>query len=145
MVEKYCEGVVPAGAPVDADEADSADVAAYVAAMDGSRGFLLHEGLQHAWSIVRRGNEFVDRQAPWKLAKDPDQRPELERTLASLVRRLARLAVLVSPFMPAKAEELWTQLGAPGRVADQRLDGLLALDGAGWTIARGTPLFPRPA
>jgi methionyl-tRNA synthetase len=144
MVEKYCDGVVPAGAPYDADRADEADVAAYVSAMDGSRGYLLDEGLQHAWSIARRGNEFVDRQAPWKLAKDPAQRGELERTLASLVRRLARLAVLVSPFMPNKAEELWTQLGAPGRVAEQRLAGLLALDGAGWKVHKGASLFPRP-
>jgi len=144
MVEKYCDGVVPSGATFDADDADAADVAAYVAALDGSRGYLLHEGLAAVWNVVRRGNEFVDRQAPWKLAKDPAQRGELERTMASLVRRLARLAVLVSPFMPAKAEELWTQLGAPGAAADRRLDDVLAIDGQGWRVKRGAALFPRP-
>ena len=144
MVEKYCDGVVPAGARYDADEADAPDLAAYVAAMDGSRGFLLQEGLATLWNVVRRGNEFVDRQAPWKLARDPAQRAELERTMASLVRRLARLAVLVSPFMPGKAEELWAQLGAPGRAADCRLSDVLAIEGAGWRVQRGAPLFPRP-
>ena len=65
----------------------------YHAAMDGSRGYLLHEALRHVWSTVRRGNEYVDRQAPWKLAKDPALRGELERTLAALVRQLARHAI----------------------------------------------------
>ena len=71
MVEKYCDGVVPAGARDESDRADAADLADYHAAMDGTRGFLLHEALKSVWQGVARGNEYVDRRAPWKLAKDP--------------------------------------------------------------------------
>ena len=45
--------------------------------------------------------------------------------------------------MPGKADALWTQIGGPGRVADQRLVGLLALDPAGWTVRKGDSLFPK--
>jgi methionyl-tRNA synthetase len=147
MVERYCAGVVPAAPRTEADRQDAADLAAYHAAMDGTDGFLLHEALRVVWQGVTRGNEYVDRRAPWKQAKDPAQREELEITLASLVRQLARQAVLVSPFMPVKAQELWRQLGGPGDVAAQRLDALDSLDAAGWRVSKGEPLFPkdRPA
>jgi methionyl-tRNA synthetase len=143
MVERYCDGVVPAGARTDVDTRDAAELVEYHQAMDGTRGFLLHEALRVVWQSVVRGNEYVDRQAPWKLAKDPAQRGELETTLASLIRQLARQAVLVAPFMPNKAQELWTQLGAPGVIADQRFESLASLDATGWHVKKGDSLFPK--
>jgi methionyl-tRNA synthetase len=74
----------------------------------------------------------------------PGTSEELEATLASLVRQLARQAVALVPFMPERAEALWTQLGAPGRAADQRHAALPELDGRGWRVQRGAALFPRP-
>jgi methionyl-tRNA synthetase len=143
MVERYCDGVVPAGARTESDQLDEADLVDYHTAMDGTRGFLLHEALKIVWQGVTRGNEYVDRRAPWKQAKDPALRGELEITLASLIRQLARQAVLVAPFVPEKAQELWSQLGAPGTIAEQRYDALLGLDVTGWRVRKGDPLFPK--
>ena len=143
MIEKYCESVVPTGGPTTLDAGDAEDIAEYHAAMSGERGYLLHEGLKAVWSSVARGNEFVDRQAPWKLAKDPAQRLELDTTMASLARHLARHCVLLYPFMPAKTLELWQALGAPGTLAEQRFDTLAALDAAGWRVTKPAPLFPK--
>ena len=143
MVERYCDGIVPAGARTDVDARDAAGLVEYHEAMDGTRGFLLHEALRIIWQSVARGNEYVDRQAPWKLAKDPATRAELETTLASLVRQLARQAVLVAPFMPEKAQALWTQLGATRPLANQRFHTLATLDATGWQVQKGEPLFPK--
>ena len=147
MVEKYRGGVVPAGPLDDADRADTADIAAYHAAMDGTRGFLLHEALQRAMACVTRGNEFVQASQPWALAKrtDDDAPRALDAVLASLVRQLARQAVLLAPFVPTKAQALWVQLGAPGTVVEQRFAGLATLDPTGWTVTKGEGLFPRDA
>ncbi len=142
MVERYCGGVVPKGERNEIDEADEADLATYHASL-GPKGFLLHEALKAVWQTVARANEYVDRQAPWKLAKDPAKRPELESTLASLVRQLARQAVYLWPFMPAKSEELWRSLGAaesPNAVGFSRLKDL---DPTGWKVSRSPPLFPK--
>src|SRR5215210_7196372 len=92
-----------------------------------------------------RANEYVDRQAPWKLAKDPAAATELDLTLSSLAKQLVRQAVHVAPFMPGKSEELWRQLGGTGSVHDQRFNQLDALDPAGWQVAKGRPLFPKEA
>lgn len=95
-------------------------------------------------SSVARGNEFVQASQPWALAKNPDQRSRLEAVLASIIRQLARHAIHLCPFMPHKAQELWEQLGGPGRVEDQRFDGVDTLDVAGWRVTKGASLFPKP-
>ena len=143
MVERYREGIVPAGPRTAVDTADEADIAAYHAAIDGSRGYLLHEGLQAVWRMVARGNEYVDRQAPWKQAKDPALASALDETLSSLIRQLARFAVLLHPYMPEKAANLWRQVGGPGDPAAQRFSNMMTLDPAGWRVSKGEGLFPK--
>lgn len=143
MVERYFDGVVPAGERTRVDDADADGLLEYHGVMDGSRGYLLHEALKVVWQSVALGNEYVDRQAPWKLAKDPARRGDLATTLASLMRQLARQAVCIAPFMPTKAAELWTQLGAPGTVGEQRFATLADMDATGWAVKKGEPLFPK--
>ena len=145
MVEKYCDGVIPAGAATTLDGSDRADFDAYHTAMDGRNGYLLHEGLKAVWQSVGRGNEYVDRQAPWKLAKDPASRPELEATLAALCRHLARHCVALFPFMPDKATQLWLTLGGQGSPDDCRFSTLFDLDVTGWKVSKSPPLFPKDA
>ncbi len=144
MVEKYCACVVPVAERPQVEVDDDADIAAYHAALDGQRGWLLHEGLAAVGRMTARANEYTQATAPWQVAKDPTRRVELEQCMASLIRRLARQAVLLAPFMPGKSEALWTQLGGIGSVHQQRLDALHALDPVGWTVAKGEGLFPRP-
>ncbi len=143
MVERYREGVTPRGVETDLDKSDAADAALYHACMNGERGYLLSEALQHIWKTVARGNEYVDRQAPWKLAKDPAQGAELDQTLAALVRQLARHAVHLHPFLPGKMEQLWVQLGAPQPLSSVRFSDAFSLDVTGWRVAKGNALFPK--
>jgi methionyl-tRNA synthetase len=144
MLEKYFDGVVPNAPRGELDRADMADIVEYHAAMDGRRGFLLHEGLRRVMACVSRGNEFVQASQPWALAKNPDKRAELEGVLAAITRQIARHAILLTPFIPNKAQELWVQLGGPGRVDDQRFSDVDSLDVTGWRVAKGASLFPKP-
>ena len=148
MVEKYCDGVAPAGAvgAVGAlDAADAVDLAEYHAAIEGGRGYLLQDALAAVMRCVSRGNEFVQSSQPWALAKDPSRRGELEAVLAAIVRQLARHALHLAPFMPQKAQELWAQLGGPDTVSAQRFAAAHTLDVTGWHVTKGAPLFPKPA
>ena len=142
MIDRYREGVVPAGSDATTDAADRSDLEAYHSAMQGN---LLHDALKALWRTIARANEFVDKQAPWKLAADQAQGAELDRTLGSLARQLVRQCVHIAPFTPTKAEELWSRLGGPGSVHDQRFDSLEKLDPAGWRVTKGAPLFPKEA
>ena len=145
MIDRYRGGVIPAGADEPTDAADTADLALYHSAMSGENGYLLHEALKALWKTIARANEFVDRQAPWKLAADDTQSAELDRTLGSLARQLVRQCVHIAPFTPGRAEELWQRLGGPGSVHDVRFESLASIDPAGWRVTKGPPLFPKEA
>jgi methionyl-tRNA synthetase len=120
------------------DEACRKAVAQYEEVMDAH---LLHLGIAAAMDLVSAANGFIERQAPWSLAKDPAGGPELDATLASLARALLVAATLLHPFMPEKMDELSRRLG----VADvPTLREALDLDLAGRAVRRGDPLFPRP-
>jgi len=144
MIEKYRGGVTPGAAPGAADEADHADVDAYVATLDGSSGYLLHEALRIVMRMVGRANEFVQSSAPWTVSKDPSRSGQLDAILSSLSRQIARQCVLLAPFMPEKAQAAWRQIGGTGNVAAQRIGELRQLDTTGWHVAKGEPLFPKP-
>jgi methionyl-tRNA synthetase len=143
MVDRYRGGVVPAGHDAAIDAADAVDLAAYHANMRGDGGYLLHDALKALWKTVARANEFVDRQAPWKLAADETRSADLDITLGSLVRQLVRQTAYIAPFMPGRAQDLWERLGAPGRVVDHTFDGASRLDPTGWKVTKGDPLFPK--
>jgi methionyl-tRNA synthetase len=144
MVEKYRGGVVPVATAPSDEAGDHADIATYHAALDGSRGWLLHEGLAAVARQVARANEYTQAMAPWQLAKDETRAADLDLVLASLIRRLARVAVQLAPYMPERSAVLWRTLGAPGDVLSLPFAALDRLDPAGWCVTKGAPLFPRP-
>ena len=145
MIEKYNDGVIPDAVESEVDRQDLADLRDAAAAMDGTRGYLLHEGLSAIWKTVARANEFVQHSQPWALAKAPDTRAALLTVLGTLGRSLARQAIAIAPFMPTKAQALWDALGAPGEVARQPWPTLAAVRPAGWRVTKGAALFPREA
>jgi methionyl-tRNA synthetase len=104
----------------------------------------LRAGADAAWELVSAANLFVQQNAPWALAK-AGKHAELDDVLAALARSLGRLAVLVSPFIPAKAQALWRMLGQEGEVAKVRWSFIEEPATAGRTVTTPEVLFPKPA
>jgi methionyl-tRNA synthetase len=86
----------------------------------------------------------VQETAPWNLARERRD-AELDAALGSLVATAARLAALVQPFMPAKADALWTALGSARSLAEVRLADLATLSVADQRVSAAPILFPKPA
>lgn len=139
MIEKYRGGVVPAESPSSLDGAGTSAIAAYTKAMDALD---LRGGAEAAWGLVTSANQYIVQTAPWALAKQ-GRNAELDQALGALARCLIRLAVLASPFMPGKAEELWRYLGqdAPLSGAWRQAEHPAA---AGTNVRKPEGLFPRP-
>lgn len=138
MIERYRDGVIPAGTRTKLDEQGEAALARYRQAMDRH---LLQHGSAAALELANAANLFVAERAPWQQARDPEQAPALDATLASLARAIATLATLLEPFMPLKMADLATRLGLSAVPA---LDELATLDLTGNKISKGEILFPRP-
>ncbi|HEY3220205.1 MAG TPA: methionine--tRNA ligase [Gemmatimonadales bacterium] len=143
MVQRYRGGAVPGDPPAGRDtpleRAAQETLAAYTRSMDGHE---LQQGATQVMELAYRANRYVEETAPWKLAKDTRD-AELDTVLVDLVRTVARLAVLAGPFIPAKAQEIWSALNAPRGFGDVRLSDLADLSVAGQRVSKPPPLFPK--
>jgi len=141
MIQRYLGGVVPSATEVTPlDAAGDECIAAYGSSMDRH---LLHEGADHAWRLVDRANGFIEERAPWTLAKEGNT-DRLEDTLAALVRALARVTLMSSPFLPNKTQIVWEALGLTGTAVDAGWGALERPPTAGRTTVKLSPLFPKP-
>jgi methionyl-tRNA synthetase len=137
MVGRYREGTVP---DVEVDPALAGDfdgLAERVA--ERIDRVELTPALDDIWQRVRRLNRYVEEQAPWQLAKDPERAADLDRVLRTLTEGLRVVTVLLSPWIPGAADKLLAALDSP----DLTLAG--ARFGAGTIGAVGElgQLFPK--
>ncbi len=137
MVVKYTGGAVPQEVAFDLTE-DFDGLADEVAASI-DRGELT-QALEAIWIRVRRLNRYVEEQAPWKLAKDPAQKEQLDVALATLIEGLRTVTVLLAPYLPGSSAKLLGALGAPDA------SWAKASFGAGGVtqVEKVPPLFPKP-
>ncbi len=140
MLAKYREGQVPAA---DATSLDGAGLEAIRGYEDAMHCNDLRGATESAWRIVTAANQYIVQTAPWALAK-AGQEAELDLALAALARCLYRMAILASPLMPGKAEELWACLGLPGCAAEAPWSSLQDPPVTGMVTHKPAGLFPRP-
>src|SRR4030095_10268502 len=70
--------------------------------------------LEAAWAGIARVDKFITDKQPWKLAKDPAARGQLEGVLATAYEALRHLVLVVSPALPVSSREIWNQMGLAG-------------------------------
>jgi methionyl-tRNA synthetase len=99
----------------------------------------LTAALDEIWGGVRRLNRYVEEQAPWRLAKDPERAGELDRVLATLAEGLRVVSVLLHPYLPDSTAKLLDALGA----SDLSLRGAAFGIGAIERAKALEPLFPK--
>jgi methionyl-tRNA synthetase len=143
LVEKYCQGLVPAG-KVDSTLAATAEavVIEVEAALDR---LAFSDALTAIWSFLGNLNKYIDETAPWRLGKE-GQAEALGDALYNTLEGLRFTALLVAPFLPRTAQVFWESLGLPGQVKDGRWDRDLIWGqlSSGLQVQKTPPLFPRP-
>lgn len=146
MVEKYCDGVVPAPA-AESDDRALADLLVRVVgdvekAMDELQ---IPAALEAIWRLVGLGNHYIEDNAPWNLAKDPASRRRLDTVLYNLLEALRAAGALLVPFLPETPARIWTQLGLDADPAAVAWSGIARWGQLppGTRVRKGAPLFPR--
>lgn len=146
MIEKYCDGVVPT---VSHDVVLEAALATTVEAADGAICALdFQGGINAIMEFCKRINGYVTEKEPWKLAKDPANKAELDSVLYNTAESLRALAVLFNSVMPGTCEILWESLGANktlGAIGDQKIEHVATWGQlpAGSAVIKSAVLFPR--
>lgn len=109
------------------------------------QGFEFSQALNRVWEGVAALDGYINTQAPWAMAKDPEKAKDLPHVLYTLAEGLRLLGSLIYATMPASAAEIWRRLGlslTPLEVdwPTQKQWGYLP---AGLKIDKSQPLFPR--
>jgi len=141
LVARNCDGrLPPRGTPTEEDATLLAAAAALPALLRGHidrQAF--NEALEEVWRVVRAGNGYVDRQAPWALRKtDPARMASVLRVLADVLRAVA---TVLQPFMPDSTAKMLDQLGVPADARD--LAALATPLPAGIPLPPPQGVFPR--
>ena len=146
MVEKYCEGVLPAKAE---DAELSAALSKTVSAADQAICALdFQGGINAIMDFCKAVNGYVTVKEPWLVAKDPTRKAELDAILYNTAEALRALAILLHPIMPISTAKLWDSLGATvslGEIANQKISEVSTWGQLkpGTRISKGDILFPR--
>jgi methionyl-tRNA synthetase len=93
--------------------------------------FQLSRALEHIWTLIGRGNWYIDTQAPWK--------PESDRVqiLGDVLELCRVVSHLLAPFLPERSTEMRRQLGVDEPPAWPTFSARR------FSPAVATPLFPR--
>jgi methionyl-tRNA synthetase len=142
MIERYRDGVVPRADPPSELARDFDGLAGDVQRhLDGVE---LTLALEEIWSRgVRRLNRYVEQQAPWNLAKDPDKADQLDRVLYGLADGIRVVSVLLNAYMPSASARLLQAFGQRGDEALSLERAVLGAVPGGAEIGKLEPLFPK--
>lgn len=146
MIERFCEGRIPqrnAEVPsVGESEFLKATGELNATAKNYIEQVQFNRALEAIWELMlQHCDQYIENNAPWKLAKKPEDRPQLEKVLFNVAYSIAFSLGFLYPFMPHTAFEMARQLGLKPRMQGRKLVYNELVPGT--EIAKGNPLFPR--
>jgi len=141
LIQKNCEGRLPAITKPDASDAELLDTAAALPAQveEALNRQAYHEALERIWTLSRLGNSWIDAQKPWSLKKTDLER--MATVLRHLHTALRSLATVLQPFMPDTMGRMLDQLGVPAEA--RSLEALKAPLADGTALPPPSPLFQK--
>lgn len=145
MVGKYNDGIVPLSDPqlfeqelIELSKDTVLQVEEYLDQMQFSNA------LSEIWKLVRYGNRLIENKKPWQLAKQVEQKAELQAVLYQLLEILRISSILLQPFLTKTPKKIWDKLG----LSDEEHTSWESLTQFGklpasLSVTKGTPLFQR--
>ena len=143
MVHRYCGGRIPEPGE-GADEKDRALGTTAASAIDAVKkhfdAFQISLALQAMWGVISSINQYLVEREPWALAKKPEARPTLDRTLYYAADAVRVIAALIEPVMPETTKRIRAMLGIADETWVELKPNTLA---AGTALGPTETLFPR--
>ena len=144
MIEKYCNGVIPASTTNDSIDEELKAVAVGAASKVEKQmdKFAFNMALEEIWIVVRRANKYIDEKMPWVLAKEPGHKAELDTVMHNLAESLRIISILIEPFMHTTSKEIRKQIGLWYSEAEWE-DAFVFDKMNGEQVKKGKAIFPR--
>ena len=142
MTKKYFDGIIPAPAcpaPLD-EELFTAVKCATENSVKLMSEYRVADSLDEIFGMLRRANKYIDETTPWILAKNEEDKPRLATVIYNLLETIRVGAVLLAPYIPATAENIFSQLGTDKKSYSEVAFGALE---SGKPLGEAFTLFQR--
>ncbi len=113
MTKKYFDGIVPAP-----DVREPLDEELYAAVREGidrslslMSSYRVADSLEAIFTMLKRANKYIDETMPWVLAKSEETKGRLATVIYNLLEVIRTAAVLLVPYIPKTAANIFAQLG----------------------------------
>ncbi|GEM_PF-245 len=146
LVHRYREGIVPEPGEYTALEESlislKEEVFANVEKFFDQLAF--SQALEEIWRFVRATNKYMDEAAPWRVAKEGNEK-RLDTILYTLLEAIRLISMLVYPVIPSSSLEMRYQLGLKGKWenGDMVNKGRWGYLRPGIRVKEPVPIFPR--
>ena len=112
MVNKYFSGDVVSTGVVDGPDKEFIDGILELKnnVDDNIEKFRIADALESIFDAYRRCNKYIDQTEPWVLAKDESKKDRLSQVLYNLVEAIRIITVLLQPFLPDTADNIFKQI-----------------------------------
>ncbi len=143
MIERYTEGVIPE--PTELSESEKEIEKAYretaTQVATDLEELAFNKALSRIWKFIALVNRYVDNTAPWKLAKEKEQKKRLETILWTLAESIRVISLLIYPFLPQTSREIRKKIGLSADSVSGNMDW--GRTKAETTVKKGENLFSR--
>lgn len=136
MLEKYCNGVVPAA------DSNRYDIDGYWKQYhEAMESFAFHDVIQRVSKLVKACDTTISEEKPWERAQHGE---DISKLLYRLAEALRHVALSLLPIMPDAAARILKQLSIDvhklGPLVEEQKWGVLK---EGTAVQKNLPLFPR--
>ncbi|MDE6431973.1 MAG: class I tRNA ligase family protein, partial [Opitutales bacterium] len=142
MIQRYCNGIVPAisdmNDPLIEQWRDTKDKA-----LANYSDFTFNNALEHIFAFISAVNKYIEQHSPWTLAKSTDlaDKSKLQTILGITAESLRLSAFLLSPVLPNSSKMILDALGCDCVVSWDNLEFGNSLNGN--SVGNNVILFPR--
>ncbi|PRZ12688.1 methionyl-tRNA synthetase [Laceyella sediminis] len=147
MVEKYFGGIIPEyienGTEFDAEL--TSIIKEVIGKFEESIEKLQYSvALTELWKIVRAGNRYIEKNTPWNLAKDEENKAILGSVLYHLLETVRIVSIMIQPFMTRTPQKIWDQINIVEE-SEKNWDSIYRFGRlkSGKKVNKGKPIFPR--
>ena len=116
MVNKYFDGVIPAGDVIPSggdfdDDLKQVATGAIAEIEKKMKELRVADSIDEIRTVINRANKYIDETMPWVLAKSEDDKPRLGTVMYNLIETIRIIASLLSSYMPSTSAKIAEQIG----------------------------------
>ena len=116
LVHRYRDGIVPE--PGEYTELEKGLISLKEELFSNIEKFFdelaFNQAFEEIWKFIRATNKYMDEAAPWRIAKERDEK-RLNTVLYTLLEAIRLISMLIYPIMPSSSLKMRYQLGLKGK------------------------------